>query len=100
MSNSSAFTHFGVLSLGFFDGFHFSVIFRSSVQVLLIINNIFFLPTGEASVITQFIVTENKKKVPVAGCKCIKGSLNKSKSFKVIRGDETIYEGNYSLNAN
>ena len=85
------------MCLGFFGDFNFSVIFRFS---LLIINNIFFLPTGEASVITQFIVTENKKKVPVAGCKCIKGSLNKSKSFKVIRGDETIYEGNYSLNAN
>lgn len=45
----------------------------------------------------QFVVTENKKKVPVAGCRCVKGSLAKNALYRVIRGQEVVFEGK-SLN--
>ncbi|KAH9630044.1 hypothetical protein HF086_008014 [Spodoptera exigua] len=41
----------------------------------------------------QFLVTENKKKVPVAGCRCVKGSLAKNALYRVIRGQEVVFEG-------
>ncbi|XP_026725711.1 translation initiation factor IF-2, mitochondrial [Trichoplusia ni] len=48
---------------------------------------------GEANVLQQFIVTENKKKVPVAGCRCVKGSLSRNALYRVIRGQEVVFEG-------
>lgn len=48
---------------------------------------------GEANVLQEFIVTENKKKVPVAGCRCVKGTLNRNALYRVIRGQEVIFEG-------
>uniref|UniRef100_A0A2A4JYC4 Translation initiation factor IF-2, mitochondrial n=1 Tax=Heliothis virescens TaxID=7102 RepID=A0A2A4JYC4_HELVI len=48
---------------------------------------------GEANVLQQFIVTENKKKVPVAGCRCVKGSLARNAMYRVIRGQEVVFEG-------
>ncbi|XP_075982987.1 mitochondrial translation initiation factor 2 [Anticarsia gemmatalis] len=48
---------------------------------------------GEANVLQEFMVTENKKKVPVAGCRCVKGSLVRNALYRVIRGQEVIYEG-------
>ncbi|CAB3248572.1 unnamed protein product [Arctia plantaginis] len=48
---------------------------------------------GEANVLQEFIVTENKKKVPVAGCRCTKGSLARNALYKVIRGEDVVYQG-------
>ncbi|XP_035449865.2 translation initiation factor IF-2, mitochondrial isoform X3 [Spodoptera frugiperda] len=48
---------------------------------------------GEANVLQQFVVTENKKKVPVAGCRCVKGSLAKNALYRVVRGQEVVFEG-------
>lgn len=39
-------------------------------------------------------MTEGKKKVTVAGCRCTKGSLSKRKKFRVVRGTDTVYDGN------
>ncbi|KAJ8724167.1 hypothetical protein PYW07_008147 [Mythimna separata] len=48
---------------------------------------------GEANVLQQFIVTENKKKVPVAGCRCVKGSLARNALYRVLRGQDVVFEG-------
>ncbi|KAJ0173839.1 hypothetical protein K1T71_010988 [Dendrolimus kikuchii] len=48
---------------------------------------------GEANVLQQFMVTEGKKKVPVAGCRCTKGNLARSALYRVVRGQEVVYEG-------
>jgi translation initiation factor IF-2 len=45
-------------------------------------------------VLQEFLINENKKKIPVAGCRCISGTLKKAALFKVIREpDEVIYRG-------
>ncbi|XP_064600179.1 translation initiation factor IF-2, mitochondrial-like isoform X2 [Liolophura sinensis] len=49
--------------------------------------------TGEANLLQVFKVTEGKKKVTVAGCRCTKGSLNKRKKFRIVRGVDIVYEG-------
>lgn len=48
---------------------------------------------GEASVLQKFFITEGKKEVPVAGCRCIKGSLKKNCKFRLMRNNEVIYDG-------
>ncbi|XP_046336391.2 translation initiation factor IF-2, mitochondrial-like [Haliotis rufescens] len=48
---------------------------------------------GEAEVKSVFEVTARKKKIPVAGCRCIKGALHRKQGFKVIRSNEVIYNG-------
>lgn len=48
---------------------------------------------GEANVLAEFSVTEGKRKVCVAGCRCIKGSLQKKKLFKLVRNGEVLAEG-------
>ncbi|XP_066977769.1 translation initiation factor IF-2, mitochondrial isoform X2 [Macrobrachium rosenbergii] len=48
---------------------------------------------GEANVLAEFIVTEGKKKIPVAGCRCIKGTLKRDASYRVMRREEVIHEG-------
>lgn len=55
---------------------------------------------GEANVLQEFIVTENKKKVPVAGCRCVKGTLNRNALYRVIRGQEVIFEGQFCFEIN
>ena len=40
-----------------------------------------------------FEIKEKKKKVPVAGCRCTQGILQKSKNFKLVRNDEVIIDG-------
>lgn len=50
---------------------------------------------GEATVLQQFDVNEGRKKVPVAGCRCTTGLLKRNAMFRLIRGNETIYEGKY-----
>ncbi|XP_050354336.1 translation initiation factor IF-2, mitochondrial [Nymphalis io] len=48
---------------------------------------------GEANVLQQFHVSEGKKKVPVAGCRCVKGSLARNALYRVVRGGDVVYEG-------
>jgi len=51
---------------------------------------------GEAEVLQEFVVTEGKTKWPVAGSQCKKGVLKKSATFRVKRGEETVFDGNLS----
>ncbi|XP_060841242.1 translation initiation factor IF-2, mitochondrial isoform X1 [Rhopalosiphum padi] len=52
---------------------------------------------GEANVIQEFLINENKKKIPVAGCRCTSGTLKKAALFKVIRDYDTVlYRGKLS----
>ncbi|XP_008553600.1 translation initiation factor IF-2, mitochondrial [Microplitis demolitor] len=48
---------------------------------------------GEANVLQHFEITERKKKINVAGCRCTDGILKKDSSCRIIRNGETIYEG-------
>lgn len=57
---------------------------------------------GEAVIQKVFEVTakiDNRSvKIPVAGCRCLKGTLYRDKMFKLLRGTEVIHEGTlYSL---
>lgn len=51
---------------------------------------------GEANVLQEFLINEGKSKVPVAGCRCTKGSLKKSALFKLIRNGDVLYSGSVS----
>ncbi|KAJ3648830.1 hypothetical protein Zmor_020602 [Zophobas morio] len=51
---------------------------------------------GEATVLQQFEVNQGKKKNPVAGCRCVKGTLRKSAMYKVIRNNSIIHIGQLS----
>lgn len=48
---------------------------------------------GEATVLQIFHINERNKKVPVLGCRCTTGALKKNMKFKVVRGDEIVYDG-------
>ncbi|XP_011251164.2 translation initiation factor IF-2, mitochondrial isoform X1 [Camponotus floridanus] len=48
---------------------------------------------GEANVLQEFEITEKKKKVKVAGCRCTKGSLKRNAMYRLIREQETLYTG-------
>uniref|UniRef100_A0A224ZA04 Translation initiation factor IF-2 n=1 Tax=Rhipicephalus zambeziensis TaxID=60191 RepID=A0A224ZA04_9ACAR len=48
---------------------------------------------GEAVVQQEFLVNEGRKKIPVAGCKCTKGTLRKNALYKVVRNSEVIHSG-------
>nr|CAD7430980.1 unnamed protein product [Timema monikensis] len=49
--------------------------------------------SGEANVLQEFKVTEGKKKVSVAGCRCVKGHLKKSAQYRLLRGQQIVHEG-------
>ncbi|KAF7991516.1 hypothetical protein HCN44_008887 [Aphidius gifuensis] len=51
---------------------------------------------GKANVLQHFEITDRKKKVNVAGCRCIMGVLKKTALFRLIRQEEIIYEGKLS----
>lgn len=76
----------------------FDVIYRLFEDVTVEINK--RLPeidvddiVGEAEVQQIFMITERNKKVPVLGCRCVKGVLKKKLRYKVLRDDEIIYDG-------
>ncbi|XP_068177460.1 translation initiation factor IF-2, mitochondrial [Antennarius striatus] len=48
---------------------------------------------GEASVLALFEVSEGRKRVQVAGCRVQKGQLDRRMRFRVIRGQDAIWEG-------
>ncbi|KAL3216167.1 hypothetical protein MRX96_006378 [Rhipicephalus microplus] len=48
---------------------------------------------GEAVVQQEFLVSEGRKKIPVAGCKCTKGTLRKNALYKLVRNSELILIG-------
>lgn len=41
----------------------------------------------------EFEITEKKKKVRVAGCRCVKGNLKKAAMYRLVREQETIHTG-------
>ncbi|XP_018575575.1 translation initiation factor IF-2, mitochondrial [Anoplophora glabripennis] len=51
---------------------------------------------GEAVVLQQFEITQGRKKNPVAGCRCVKGSLKRTAMYKIIRNGEVIHTGTLS----
>lgn len=54
--------------------------------------------TGEASVIQLFeIQLKAKQTRKVAGCRVINGALEKTKFVRVVRGGETIFDGQSNL---
>lgn len=52
---------------------------------------------GEALIQQVFTVTEKidgkNKKIPVAGCRCLQGTLHRHSLFKVIRDNEVLHIG-------
>lgn len=76
----------------------FNIIYRLFEDVTQEINN--RLPeidvedvVGEAEVQQIFLISERNKKIPVLGCRCVKGVLKKKLRYKIMRDDECIYEG-------
>lgn len=53
----------------------------------------FNFPVGEANVLQEFEITEKKKKVKVAGCRCAKGILKRDAMYRLMREQETLYTG-------
>lgn len=51
---------------------------------------------GEATVLQQFEINIGRKKVLVAGCRCVKGTLRKSANYKLLRNNEVIHVGQLS----
>lgn len=53
----------------------------------------FYFLIGEANVLQEFEVTEKKKKVKVAGCRCVKGNLKRDAMYRLKREQEILYTG-------
>ena len=43
------------------------------------------------------MVKDKKQEVHIAGSKCTSGLLVKNKSFRLIRDDQVVYDGEYSV---
>lgn len=48
---------------------------------------------GEAEVQQIFLINERTRKVPVLGCRCVKGVLKKKLRYKIMRENDLIYDG-------
>lgn len=77
---------------------HFNVIYKLIDDIKEEINS--RLPVketeeilGEATVLQQFEITQGRKKISVAGCRCVKGFLKRTAMYKVIRNEEVIHTG-------
>lgn len=55
---------------------------------------------GEATVLQQFNISDGRKTVPVAGCRCTKGVLKRSSLYRLIRDGNIVYEGIVKLDEN
>lgn len=53
---------------------------------------------GEANVLQEFQITDKKKKVKVAGCRCVKGNLKKNAMYRLLREQEILYTGKRIVN--
>jgi translation initiation factor IF-2 len=51
------------------------------------------LQTGCADVLQTFDINERNKKIPVAGCRVVDGSLEKKQLFKLVRQGQVIHRG-------
>jgi hypothetical protein len=71
------------------------MVFISCLTVLFVstLKKCHYCYLGEANVLQDFEVTEGKKKVHVAGCRCTKGILRKTGRYRLQRGQEIIYDG-------
>jgi len=49
--------------------------------------------TGRATVLQEFMVSDKKVKVPVAGCRVVSGKLSKVGRHRVTRGESVLWEG-------
>lgn len=45
---------------------------------------------GKGSVVQEFLITESKKKIPVAGCKVTSGKFDRNSLIKVVRGGKEL----------
>ena len=63
---------------------------------LIFLSTFYFLFSGEADVLEIFSVSQNKKKVQVAGCRCTRGLLQRKQFFKLVRDEEEIFRGTLS----
>lgn len=52
-----------------------------------------YFEIGQANVLQVFNVTDGKKSILVAGCRCVKGMLNRKMQFKLLRDGDEIYRG-------
>lgn len=59
---------------------------------------IFHFFTGEANVLQEFEITDKKKKVKVAGCRCVKGNLKKDAMYRLMREEKILYTGKIIFN--
>ncbi|XP_018045855.1 PREDICTED: translation initiation factor IF-2, mitochondrial isoform X2 [Atta colombica] len=48
---------------------------------------------GEANVLQEFKITDKKKNVKVAGCRCTKGNLKKNAIYRLMREQEVLFTG-------
>lgn len=39
------------------------------------------------------MVSEGRRKVPIAGCRCVKGLLKKNGLYRIVRENTTVHEG-------
>lgn len=79
----------------------FNIIYRLFEDIVDEINN--RLPeievddvVGEAKIQQIFLINERNKKVPVLGCRCVKGILKKNLRYKIYRDDQEIFDGIYT----
>lgn len=54
---------------------------------------------GEAEILQKFHINAKNNKVPILGCRCTNGILNRKMKFKILREGECIYDGKYELGA-